>query len=194
MEIDKNPTLEDVSFIIPTNREKVYTLESTPDECPVFVEREGSLDQARNRGIRKAKTNIVIVCDDDIRFDKDFLNMVLSMMDENTLVGLEDYYAMKWCIGRFMCFYKSDCERAGMFDEKRMKYGGDDTDFCIRMEKVGVRIIRLSIDSVEHMYQEKDRPATKEFESLFYLFRRHPRQMAIPAFKLIFRKLTGVEL
>ena len=185
---------KDVSFIIPTNRKKIYTMESIPAECPVYIEREGNLNQARNRGIRKAKTPIVVVCDDDIQFSKEFLNKVLSLLDKRTLVGLEDYYAMKWCIGRFMCFWKEDWERVGGFDESRNVYGGDDTDFCIRMEKAGVKIIRLPRDSVKHLYPEKKRPAMKELEVLFYLFRRHPKQMIIPAFKLILRKITGIEL
>lgn len=91
-----------------------------------------------------------------------------------------------------MCFWKEDWERVGGFDESRNVYGGDDTDFCIRMEKAGVKIIRLPRDSVKHLYPEKKRPAMKELEVLFYLLRRHPRQMLIPALKLIFRKILRV--
>jgi len=190
----KKISLKDISFIIPTNRDKIYTLESIPPECPIYIEREGNDYQARNKGIKKAKTDIVIVCDDDIKFSKGFLEFVLSKMEENTLVGLEDYYPMRWCITRFMCFWKKDWERVGGFDESRKGYGGPDTDFCIRMEKAGVKIIRLPRDSVEHVYPEKKRPAIKELSVLLYLLRRHPRQMIIPAFKLIFRKITGIEL
>ncbi len=86
---------KNISFVIPTNREKVYTMDSILDDCPVFIEREGNLNQARNKGIRKAMTEIVIVCDDDIKFSKDFLNLVLSKNGRKTLIGLEDYYAMK---------------------------------------------------------------------------------------------------
>jgi len=183
-----------VTFVIPTNREKIYTLDSIPADCPGYIEREGNDYQARNIGIQKAKTDIVIVCDDDTRFSKDFLDLVLSKMEKNTLIGLKDYYPMRWCITRFMCFWKKDWERVGGFDEKREKYGGPDTDFCIRMGKAGVKIIRLPRDGVEHIYPEKKRPAMKELGSLFYLIRRHPRQMLIPAFKLIFTKITGVEI
>lgn len=183
-----------ISFVIPTNREKVYTLESIPADCPVYIERVGNDYQARNTGIRKAKTEIVIVCDDDIRFSKNFLDSILPKMEKNTLVGLEDYYPMRWCITRFMCFWKEDWEKIEGFDEKRKKYGGPDTDFCIKMEKAGVKIIRLPRDSVEHVYPEKKRPAMKELGVLLYLLRRHPRQMLIPAFKLIFRKITKIEL
>lgn len=185
---------KNITFVIPTNRERIYTLESIPADCPVYIEREGTLNQARNRGLRKAKTDIVIVCDDDIKFDKAFLNLVLSKMGKDTLVGLEDYYPMRWCIGRLMCFWKVDWDKVGGFDESRSKYGGDDTDFCIRMEKAGVKIVRLPRDSVEHIYPEKERPAMKELGVLLYLLRRHPRQMFAPAFKLIFRKITKIKL
>jgi GT2 family glycosyltransferase len=185
---------KNITFIIPTNREKVYPLDSIPADCSLYIEKEGNDYQARNMGIRKAKTDIIIVCDDDIKFSKDFLDLVLSKMEKNTLVGLEDYYPMRWCITRFMCFWKEDWERIGGFDEEKRGYGGPDTDFCIKMEKAGVKIIQLPRDSVEHIYPEKKRPAMDELRNLLYLMRRHPRQILIPAFKLIFRKITKIEL
>jgi hypothetical protein len=40
---------KNITFVIPTNRERVYTWGSIPIGCPVYVEREGSDYQARNR-------------------------------------------------------------------------------------------------------------------------------------------------
>jgi GT2 family glycosyltransferase len=183
--------MPDVSFVIPTNRDAVYTTKSIPSIYSVFVEREGNLDEARNRGIRKANTEIIIVCDDDIEFNKTFLDSVLSKMETRTLIGLEDFYPMRWCIGRFLCFWKKDWETIGGFDENRSIYGGDDTDFCIRMENAGVKIVRIPRESVKHFHQEKVRPPLDELNSLWYLFRRHPKEIVIPAFKVIISKITG---
>ncbi len=38
-----------ISFEISINREKVYTFDTIPADCPVYVEREGNDYQARNR-------------------------------------------------------------------------------------------------------------------------------------------------
>ncbi len=91
-----------------------------------------------------------------------------------------------------MCIGKEEGEKVGGVEENRNVYGGDDKDFCIRIGKAGVKIIRLPRDSVKHLYPEKKRPAMKELEVLFYLLRRHPRQMLIPALKLIYRKILRV--
>lgn len=185
-----NLTLRDVTFVVPTNRDKVYTLDSIPEESEVFVE-DGTLtlNEARNSGVRKAKTSLVIVCDDDIVFSRNFIEWVLSQMSDKTLIGLKDYYPMKWCIGRFMCFWKEDWEMVGGFDESRTRYGGDDTDFCIRMKKIGVEIKRIPRDSVEHVYEEKDNPASSVADSLLYLLKKHPKEMLIPCIKLTLRKI-----
>ncbi len=40
---------KNIPSVIPTNREKVYTFDTIPADCPVYVEREGNDYQARNR-------------------------------------------------------------------------------------------------------------------------------------------------
>ena len=59
---------KNITFVIPTVRDKVRTIDSIPASCEVKLEREGTENEARNRGISKAKTNYIALCDDDIQF------------------------------------------------------------------------------------------------------------------------------
>jgi glycosyltransferase involved in cell wall biosynthesis len=181
-----------VSFIIPTNRNQIVTLSSIPDGYPVYIQREKGDYIARNAGIKRAEDGIIICCDDDISFSHDFLTHVLSLVKPGILVGLEDYWPFRWCITRFMAFYKSDWEKVGGFDETKEWYGGPDTDFCIRMEQEGITIIRLPRDIIKHHDAEKDLPLKTKVIDNFWLWRKHPAVMTTPILSLIGRKL-GLE-
>lgn len=185
-------TLGDVTFVIPTAREKIYTLDSIPSECRVNIEREGNINEARNKGIEKSNSEIIVVCDDDIEFSKALLIKLLGELEEKTLIGLEDYYPFSWCIGRFLLFWKCDWARVGGFDQAR-KHGGD-TDFCIKMQKAGVKIKRIPRDTIFHYEHVRNLTQGIHIEWLWYLFRRHPKEIFVPACKLAFRKITRIKL
>jgi GT2 family glycosyltransferase len=186
--------IDEVTFVIPTNRDTLRTPDSIPPEYKVTVERdyECSENKTRNRGIRKAETGFVALCDDDIAFDSDFLKKCLSLRRERVIVGLADYHPLRWVISRFMLFAKSDWEEVGGFDES-VRHGAD-TDFCIRAEKLGIRTIRVPRDSVQHIEHEKPYFHRQHIRWLWYLWRRHPRQITVPAFKLVFSKMTGITI
>jgi GT2 family glycosyltransferase len=181
-----------ITFIIATNRDEILTLDSIPEGCAVKLEREGNENEARNRGIRSAGTNYVVLCDDDISFTRDFLDKCLASAGEGVIVGLEDYYPLRWLISRFMLFARADWQRIGGFDES-VRHGAE-TDFCIRAEKLGFKIVRLQRSSVFHFVHGKPAYHQAHIRWLWYLWRRHPRQMTLPAFKLAFRKMTGMQL
>ena len=181
-----------ITFVIATNRDNIRTLDSIPEGCDVKLEREGYENEARNRGIRNARTEYIALCDDDINFTCEFLDKCLALAGKGVIVGLEDYYPLRWVISRFMLFARSDWQELGGFDES-VRHGAE-TDFCIRAEKQGFKVIRLPRHSVVHF--EHERPAYHKAHArwLWYLWRRHPGQMTVPAFKLIFRKVTGIQL
>lgn len=181
-----------ITFVIPTNRDTVRTIESIPAGCTVMLEREGNENEARNRGIRKAKTPYIALCDDDIHFTQEYLDKCLALVGKGVIVGLEDYYPLRWLISRFMMFTRSDWQKIGGFDES-VRHGAE-TDFCIRAEKLGFKIIRLPRNSVFHFEHERPAYHKTHVKWLWYLWRRHPGQMTIPAFKLIFRKIAGIQL
>jgi len=186
--------LDNLTFVIPTNRDSVKTINSIPPGCPVIVEPdyECSENRARNRGIAKAETQYIALCDDDIRFDRELVEEALMLCEGGTIVGLEDYYPLRWVISRFMLFTKSDWERVGKFDES-VRHGAE-TDFCIRAERLGIKVLRLPRVSVEHVEHEKPDYHKQHAKWLWYLWKRHPRQMTVPAFRLIARRITGIKL
>lgn len=183
---------KNITFVIPTNRDSVRTLDSIPEGCDVRLEREGNENEARNRGIKEAKTGYIALCDDDINFTYEFLDKCLALAKQNVIVGLEDFYPLRWVISRFMLFTKSDWQRIGSFDES-VRHGAE-TEFCLRAEKLGFKIIRLPRSSVVHFEHEKPAYHKAHVKWLWYLWRRHPRQMTVPAFKLVFRKITGIQI
>jgi GT2 family glycosyltransferase len=84
-----------------------------------------------------------------------------------------------------MIFHKSIWEAVGVFDESREH--GEDTDFAIRCEKGGATIFDLPVDVVPHYDTDSNFTILEHAEWLFYLLRRHPSSMAIPASKLFLR-------
>jgi len=183
---------KNITFVIPTIRDNVRTTDCVPAGSDVRIEREGYENEARNRGIRNAKTEYIALCDDDIHFTHEFLDKCLALANQGVIVGLEDYYPLRWLISRFMLFTRSDWEKIGAFDES-VRHGAE-TDFCIRAEKLGFKIVRLPRQSVEHIEHERPAYHKTHVKWLWYLWRRHPNQMTVPAFKLAFRKITGIQL
>jgi len=183
---------KNITFVIPTNRDNVRTLDSIPEGCDVKLEREGNENEARNRGIKSAKTEYIALCDDDINFTCEFLDRCLTSADNGVIIGLEDYYPLRWVISRFMLFTKSDWQKIGSFDES-VRHGAE-TEFCLRAEKMGFKIIRLPRNSVVHFEHEKPAYHKTHVKWLWYLWWRHPKHMTVPAFKLVFRKITGIQL
>lgn len=181
-----------LTFVIPTIRDNVRTTDSIPPGCEVRLEGEGYENEARNRGILCARAAYIALCDDDIRFTREFLNRCLALVQPGVIIGLEDYYPLRWLISRFMMFTKSDWQKIGGFDES-VRHGAE-TDFCIRAEKLGIKVVRLPRNSVEHVKHERPDYHKTHVRWLWYLWHRHPKQMTIPAFKLVFGKLTGIRL
>jgi len=61
-------SLSDISFVIPTNRQIIHTINSIPKECEIIISHEKPLGAARNDGIERATRKWIILCDDDISF------------------------------------------------------------------------------------------------------------------------------
>ena len=163
--------LNEISFVIPSNRKTIHTVDSIPEECEIVISREKPLGAARNDGIRRATRRWVVLCDDDISFTENFLGLLRELADEHSIIGLEGYYPSPFVIGRLMMFAKSTWLKIGEFDERAH---GDETEWCIRAVEKGYKIIRLSRDCVYHYPHKKIKPKT-EFGNLLYLLRRHPR-------------------
>lgn len=160
----------DISFVIPTNRNNMLTAASIPSESEVIIDKSEPLGRGRNKGIRKAKRDWIILCDDDISFTTTFLDLVCELLSEEVIVGLEGYYPSPFVIGRFMAFYYKTFEDIGKFD---IRAHGDETEWQMRAVKKDYRIVRLSRDCVFHYPHKKSKPIS-EWRNLVYLIRKHP--------------------
>jgi GT2 family glycosyltransferase len=184
---DVREVLSDVTVVVPTNREENYTRESLPDWLDVVMATDEGLNVARNRGIEAADGEWIVLADDDITFPTCLTASLVDAMHDRHLVGLEDFWPMRYVIGRFMLFHRSLWRAVGGFDESR-PHGGD-TDFAIRSKKVGAGVLRLPRRLIPHHDATSEFSKLRHLEWLTYLLRRHPRQTALPALKLVLKNL-----
>ena len=180
--LDTKDALSSTTVVIPTNREENYTLDSVPEWLDVVTATDDGLNVARNRGIERASGEWIVLADDDITFPTKLTAALIDSMHKGHLIGLEDFWPMRYVIGRFVVFHRSLWDYVGGFDESR-PHGGD-TDFAIRCEKAGARVLRLPRHIIPHHDATSKFSKQQHMEWLGYLFRRHPRRIAIPAVKL----------
>ena len=163
--------LNEISFIVSSNRETIHTLKSIPKECELIIPRSNPLGRARNEGISKATKQWIILCDDDIEFSRTFLDLLCELAREQRIIGLEAYYPSPFVIGRLMLFSKNTWLKLGEFD---IKSHGDETEWQLRAIGHDYEILRLGRNCVYHYPHQKVKPIS-EFGNLFYLLRKHPK-------------------
>ena len=163
--------LNEISFIVPTNRKTIHTLKSIPKECEIIIPRSKPLGRARNEGISKATKKWIILCDDDIKFSRTFLDLLCEIARERRIVGLEAYYPSPLTIGRLMLFSKNTWFELGEFD---IKSHGDESEWQLRAIEQGYEILRLGRNCIFHYSHLKIKPKS-EFSNLFYLLKKHPK-------------------
>ena len=163
--------LNEISFVIPSNRKTIHTLKSISKECEIIIPRSKPLGRARNEGISKATKQWIILCDDDIKFSRTFLDLLCEVARERRIVGLEAYYPSPFVIGRLMMFSKNTWLELGEFD---IKSHGDETEWCLRAIEKNYEILRLGRNCVYHFSHRKIKPKS-EFGNLLSLIKKHPR-------------------
>lgn len=163
----------DFEVVIPTIAEEVLTLESVPDEVPVTVEREGTLNEARNRGVRNADSEVVMIMDDDIAFPPELLRDLAEHAAPNTLIGLADW-DYGWIAGRVMIFYRDMWEDVGGFDETLRSHMGD-TEFALKALSNGYHLERLPRELFYHEDHERSITTRDHVWRLPYLCVKYPR-------------------
>jgi hypothetical protein len=185
--IEPEAVFESVSVVVPTARDTRYTVESLPEWIdPVIADEEG-LNVARNAGIQRADEEWIVLVDDDVTFPTRLTAWLLDAAHPLHLVGLEDYWPMDGVLGRYMVFHRSLWQRVGGFDESR-PHGGD-TDFVTRCRKAGASVTRLPRRLVPHHDTAGEFSTAEHAEWLWYLCRRHPREMVPKAARLLALKL-----
>lgn len=163
---------EKVTVVIPSIKDDVVTLDSVPEGVPTSVEREGSLNEARNRGVRNSDSEIVAVMDDDIRFTERVFWDVIDRAEER-VVGLEGWLYGLFA-GRVMVFPKEIWEDVGGFDERLGSHMGD-TDFAIRVTKHGHDFELVPREVFDHEDHKRSITAFDHAWRGVYLSMKHPR-------------------
>ncbi len=185
--VDIRSTFESVSVVIPTVRKQNFTAESLPDWIEPEIATEEGLNIARNRGIERTDGDWIVLVDDDVTFPTRLTAWLIDAMHPLHVAGLEDYWPMNGILGRFMIFHRSLWKHVGGFDESR-PHGGD-TDFIVRCRNTGGAVVRLPRRLIPHHDAPGEFTTIEHAEWLWYLIRRHPRQMLPKAAKLLLRKL-----
>lgn len=168
-------TKRDIEIVIPSIKSSVRTLESIPDEIRVHVERDGTLNEARNSGVAKTESDIVAIMDDDIAFEPAYIDFLTDLIEEHPdrLAGLaDDEFGL--CLGRTLVFRRELWERIGGFDETLRSHNGD-TDFVVRAHKAGTDIVRIPTSAVDHADHERSIRTRDRAWRLVYLCAKHPR-------------------
>jgi len=136
-----------ISVVIPSLEGDPPTLDSVPEGVEAKVVTGKRRSVARNIGVERTNGDIVVFCDDDIRFDEAFFRDQVDATTRGTITGLEDS-DFGWLITRFMIVHRADFERVGGFDE-RLNYM-EDTDFCLKALRRGLQLRPLPRDVIDH--------------------------------------------
>ena len=173
----------DISFIIPASKE-VKTVQSIPIECSVHIQKEYTQGKARNTGVLNSMTEWIAFADDDIKFNRVFLDYVLQLADKDRIIGLQGYYPSPWLISRFMFFHRSVFDDVGPLKEVRH---GEETEWLIRAQKKGYKLLGLPRQSVYH-FPHKKATNKHEFNNMLWLLRLHP-SMVLSLFRSVVMKM-----
>lgn len=161
---------EDITFVIPSLTQDTPTVASIPNESPYVVRGDDTRGKARNKGVELAKTEYIAFCDSDIDFSLNFLDYAISLVNDNTIVGLQGYYPSPFLISRFMIFKKSTFDDIGSLQEVQH---GEETEWCIRAIEKGYKLLGVPRESVYHHHHEKSE-YKKEYNNLLWLLKLHP--------------------
>lgn len=162
--------LSDITFVIPTNRKFIITLESVPKESKYLIQREPTRGEARNKGVELAETDYIAFCDDDIIFSKLFLDYIVSLTTDNTIIGLQAYYPSPFLLSRFMFFKRTIWEDIGKLLPVQH---GEETEWLIRTLEKDYKLIGVPRESVYH-FEHPISKYKKEYLNLLWLIRLHP--------------------
>ena len=161
---------KDITFVIPTNRNYISTIGTIPLESKITIQREVTRGEARNKGVELAKTEYIAFCDDDIELSRTFLDYVMSLSNDRTIIGLQAYYPSPFLISRFMFFKRTIWKDVGRLLEWQH---GEETEWLIRALEKGYKLIGVPRESVYH-HEHSISTYKKEYMNLLTLIRLHP--------------------
>ena len=150
-----------ISIIIPAykpniillNRLKKYIKENTNKEFEtIILDGVGGLAHTYNRGIKKAKGEIIITIHSDcVPLEKDSLKKLIKPFENPSVVlsyskilqeDTKESFYPHVPDGKLTAFRKSALEQIKLFDEKTFFTGGEDVDIYLKLKKIG-QIVRV---------------------------------------------------
>jgi glycosyltransferase involved in cell wall biosynthesis len=139
---------KEITIVIPSCKKEITTLGSL-DSCPVeyelVVSKVAGLGYCRNDGVRKAKTDFIVMFDDDIILSPEVWHHILSVK--------RGEFAMAFLSGfpcsRVVAIHTEDFWRIGGFDES-IKFTGEDRDFYVRALLAGLKFKEIPLRLIQH--------------------------------------------
>jgi len=151
-----------ISFIIPTVRNDILTLESIRAvrdkynvEVVVIVDRKGRNPAwARNEGVQRSHGDIYVFCDDDIVFSDELIDYVINTINRNSrsILGIvnNDKLFGTYVMTRFIALHREFFKKIGRFDEE-IGYMGEDVELSIRARMLGAKIVPIDSNKIIHV-------------------------------------------
>jgi precorrin-6B methylase 2 len=133
-----------VSIVIPTLTGKIATLQYLPAYPEIIVVKGLSATKARNFGAKTSKGAFLIFMDDDIKFNRELIKQIISMIKPNTIVTLNG-------TSRIMAVRRSDFQSLGGFDENIPYCIWEEIEFFWRAKTKGFHFINLDNSLVTHL-------------------------------------------
>jgi glycosyltransferase involved in cell wall biosynthesis len=182
----------DISVIIPTIKDQVITLDSIPEGVECTMVKTGNVSEARNLGARESNGDVLVFCDDDIRFDWSELEKVIANLKEDEVAGIKGH-SLGMLKSRIIIMGKKTFREVNGFDEDMTWM--EDTDICLKLEKEGYKFIQLPHSFVEHDPHEK-RQGMWGGSAHLYLMKKHRLTYLKKFIAAVFRKAkrTGGDL
>jgi glycosyltransferase involved in cell wall biosynthesis len=144
----------EISVVIISAKPRILTeLRSCPVPYELIVDRSQGISCARNNGARKAKNDLIVFVDDDVRLDPKVWRYALATRAGEMALPLIDFYGREhgpYANSRFIAVHKADFWRLGGFDES-LRIVGEDRDFYYRALKAGLKIRPIPFSLIRHI-------------------------------------------
>lgn len=177
-----------VAVVVPSVKEDVLTVDSIPDGVDHEVVRDGTINEARNAGVRNTDADVVAVMDDDIAFPEETFEALVDRVDPDTLVAMEDWN-YGWGAGRVMVFHRELWEDVGGFEEDLGNHMGD-TEFSLKALEHGYSLETVDRGHFYHQPHDRDVDWRDHCRGFGHLLARYPHRSPRIAVGLLVGKFT----
>ena len=134
----KMPSQTVISVVIISGKKQVMTeLGEVPVPFEVVIDRSAGLGLARNNGARRAKNNLIVFVNDDVKLDRKVWNIVLATKDREMtlpLIDVNNRTGGQFANSRVLAIHKKDFWSLGGFDES-LKVSCEDRDLYYRARR-----------------------------------------------------------